>query len=78
MDIHCNAGVTSTDLIDDLPRYGTVWYNSNGITNILSLTRVKEKHRVTFDSGPTHINLLSTRVTALPNDSKNHDMDYIS
>jgi hypothetical protein len=51
MDIHCNAGVTSTDLIGDLPGYGQVWYHPNGIANILSLARVKEKYRVTFDSG---------------------------
>jgi hypothetical protein len=50
MDIHCNAGVTSTDLIGNLPGYGEVWYHPNGITNILSLARVKEKHQVTFDS----------------------------
>jgi hypothetical protein len=50
MDIHCNAGVTSTNLIGDLPGYSRVWYHPNGIANILSLARVKEKHRVTFDS----------------------------
>ena len=51
MDIHCNAGVTSTNLIGDLPGYGTVWYHPNGIANILSLTRVKEHGcKVTYDS----------------------------
>jgi hypothetical protein len=50
MDIHCNAGVTTTNLVGDLPGYGEVWYHPNGIVNILSLARVKEKHRVTFDS----------------------------
>jgi hypothetical protein len=50
MDIHCNAGVTSTDMVGDLPGYGEVWYHPNGIANILSLTRVKDKHQVTFDS----------------------------
>jgi N-acetylmuramoyl-L-alanine amidase len=50
MDIHCNAGVTSTNMVGDLPGYGEVWYNPNGIANILSLARVKEKHQVTFDS----------------------------
>jgi hypothetical protein len=44
MDIHCNAGVTSTNLVGgDLPGYGEVWYNPNGIANILSLSRVKER-----------------------------------
>ena len=37
MDIHCNAGVTSTNLAGDLPGYGTVWYHPNGIANILFL-----------------------------------------
>ena len=41
MDIHCNAGVTSTSLVGELPGYGTVWYHPNGIANILSLARVK-------------------------------------
>jgi hypothetical protein len=50
MDIHCNAGVTSTNLMFDLPGYGTVWYHPNGIANILSLNKVKERYRVTYDS----------------------------
>jgi hypothetical protein len=51
MDIHCNAGVTSTKLVGDLLGYGTVWYHPNGIANILSLARVKEHgYRVTFDT----------------------------
>jgi hypothetical protein len=50
MDIHCNTGMTSMNLIGDLPGYLEVWYHLNGIANILSLARVKEKHRVTFDS----------------------------
>ena len=50
MFIHCTAGVAKTNLIGDLPGYGTVWYHPNGIANILSLSKVKEKYRVTFDS----------------------------
>ena len=51
MDIHCNAGVSTTQQIGDLPGYGTVWYNPNGIANILSLSRVRERgYRVTYDS----------------------------
>ena len=51
MDIHCNAGVVSTNLIGDLAGYGTVWYHPTGIANILSLSRVKEHgYRVTYDS----------------------------
>jgi hypothetical protein len=51
MDIHCNAGVASTNLEGELAGYGTVWYHPNGIANILSLSRMKEHgHRVTYDS----------------------------
>jgi hypothetical protein len=50
MTITCNAGVTTTNLIGELPGYGTVWYHRDGIANILSLARVTKKHRVTFDS----------------------------
>ena len=41
MDIHCNAGKASTDLIGDLPGFGPVWYHKNAITNILSLAKVE-------------------------------------
>ena len=51
MDIHCNAGVTSTNLINELRGYGTVWYNPTGIANILSLAKATERgYHVTFDS----------------------------
>jgi hypothetical protein len=50
MNIHCNAGVTSTSLVGDLPGYGEVWYHENGSANILSLACMKEKHRVTYDN----------------------------
>ena len=50
MNIRCNAGKTTTNLIGDLPGYRTVWYHPNGIANILSLKKVKEKYHVTYDS----------------------------
>ena len=31
MDIHCNAGVTSTNLVGDLPGYGTVWFTQRAL-----------------------------------------------
>lgn len=40
IQIHCNAGITTTNLKGDLPGYGTVWYHPKGIANILSLSRV--------------------------------------
>jgi hypothetical protein len=52
MKIHCNAGVTSTNMVGDLPGYGTVWYHPNGIANILSLSRVADKgYMVSYNSG---------------------------
>ena len=50
MYIHCTAGVTRTNLVGELPGYGTVWFHPDGIANILSLARVKTKYRITFDS----------------------------
>jgi len=50
MNIHCTAGMTSTNLIADLPGYGTIWFHLDGIANILSLSRVKRKYQVTYDS----------------------------
>jgi hypothetical protein len=50
MDIHCNAGATSTNLQGEMPGYGTVWYHKDGIANILSLSKTAAKHRVTYDS----------------------------
>ena len=51
MVIRCNAGVTRTRMIGDLPGFaGEVWYNPDGIANILSLSDVKRHYRVTYDS----------------------------
>jgi hypothetical protein len=50
MNINCNAGVTRTDMVGDLPGCGEVWFNKRGIANILSLSRMEKKHRITYDS----------------------------
>ena len=50
MTKHCNAGTTTTNEMGVFPGYGKVWYDSEAIANILSLKRVKEKFRVTYDS----------------------------
>ena len=50
MNIHCTVGVTQTNL----PGYGTLWFHPDGIANILSLSRVKTKYRITFDSDTTN------------------------
>ena len=51
MQIHCNAGVATANLIGELAGYGAVWYHPKGIANILSLSRVKEHgYHVTYNS----------------------------
>ena len=50
MTIHCNSGTMQTSLIGDLPGYGTVWYNPDGIANIISLGEAAATHRITMDS----------------------------
>ena len=49
LDIHCNAGVASTDMVGDLPGYGTVWYHPTGITKILFLSRAIKIFIITYD-----------------------------
>eukprot|EP00957_Ditylum_brightwellii_P100371 7650700-Ditylum_brightwellii.AAC.1 len=50
LDIYSTAGKSTTDLIGDLPGFGTVWLYPNGIANILSLAKVAKKFSITFDS----------------------------
>ena len=50
MRIHCNAGSHLTNLIGDLPGYGTVWYDPKAIANILSLRQVRNHYHITYDS----------------------------
>ena len=35
--VHCNSGFKVVDIVDDLPGYGTVWYEPTRIANILSM-----------------------------------------
>eukprot|EP00957_Ditylum_brightwellii_P054569 4134709-Ditylum_brightwellii.AAC.1 len=50
LDIYSNAGTSITDMIRDLPGFKTVWYQPDGIANILSLAGVQKDHHITFDS----------------------------
>lgn len=49
MNVHCNAGISTTRMVGDLPGYGTVWYDAKGIANILSFAKVCARYRVTYD-----------------------------
>ena len=51
MDIHCNFVVTSTNWVGYFPGVGRVWCHPNVITNILSLSKMSNQVRITYDSG---------------------------
>ena len=48
--VHCNSRIKIVDRSGDLPGYRNVWYKLTGISNILSMSRVKRKYQVVFDS----------------------------
>ena len=50
LTLHCNAGKAIVTQKGDLKGYGTFWYYPEGIANILSLHKVQEKYKVTYDS----------------------------
>ena len=50
MRVHCNARSCLTNLVGDLPRYRTVWYDPKAIVNILSLRWVRDHYHITYDS----------------------------
>jgi Zinc knuckle len=51
MKIHSTGGVSHTDMVGELPGYGTVWYQPNGIANILSLVRLRQQvYVITYSS----------------------------
>ena len=50
-EVNTNTGLSTTNLIANLLGYHqTVWFDPNGITNILSLKHVRERTRVTYNS----------------------------
>ena len=55
MNIKCNAGVKRTNLRGHLSGYGWVCFFPDGIANILSMSRVKEKFRVTYNSATDNL-----------------------
>ena len=50
LKIVSTGGMSSTNKIGLLQGYGWVWYHPTGIANILSLSRVKSKFRICYDS----------------------------
>jgi hypothetical protein len=50
MVIFSNGGSNVTSEMGTLPGYGLVWYDPVGIANIVSLSRVREKYHISFNS----------------------------
>jgi hypothetical protein len=50
LKIHCNAGTKEVNQVGTLKNYWTVWYIDSAIANILSLSQVKNKFPITYDS----------------------------
>ena len=53
--IHSNTGSTKTAWMGDIPGFVTLWFNNNGITNILSIAKVKKRYQVTYDSNGSNV-----------------------
>ena len=49
MELATQAGSTNTNMVGDLPGYGTDWFHPNGIANILALVNVKKNHKVEYN-----------------------------
>jgi hypothetical protein len=50
LELATNAGTRTTKKIADMPGYGTVGYDQTAIANMFGLSKLKKKHRVTYDS----------------------------
>ena len=44
INIYCNAGRRTIDVVGDLQGYGEVWHDPKGIANVLSLSRIRKKY----------------------------------
>ena len=50
LNIFCNAGKRTNNMVGELEGYGIVWYYADGIANILLLYRISQRSHVTYDS----------------------------
>ena len=46
--VNYNAGVTEKNQVKDMKGVGYMWYNPDGIANILSLSRMEEQYLITY------------------------------
>ena len=50
MKINTNRGVMIVKMICDIPDLGTFWYNEFALTTIISLSHMRQKFKITYDS----------------------------
>eukprot|EP00957_Ditylum_brightwellii_P066029 5008365-Ditylum_brightwellii.AAC.1 len=50
LGIYCTTGKTTTNLIGDLPGFGTIWYQPRRIVNIIFLAKVATSYQVMYGS----------------------------
>jgi hypothetical protein len=50
MRINSHAGVSTTNMQGQLPGYGPVWFDPDGIANIFSMSNVKKRFNVAYNS----------------------------
>ena len=75
MYIHTTVGVAQTNLIGDVPGYGTVWFHPGGIANILSLSKVTEQYTNAYDSSQGNIFIVH-KPNGPPGTSWSQPMDF--
>jgi hypothetical protein len=74
MTIRCNAGVTRTNMIGRVEGYpGEVWYNPNGIANILSLSNVTKYFPVSYDSRDNEASSYTRQAATVDSRNQNED-----
>jgi len=52
LTLHTNGGTLCTNMVGNVKGYGTVWYDANSLANILSLSNVRKRFRITMAIGP--------------------------
>ena len=50
LTLKTNGGIHRTDMIGDIPNFGTAWFSDNSLANILSMVEVRKVCRITMDT----------------------------
>ena len=48
LSLAANAGVMTTNLKEELPGYGTVWFDPQAMTNVLSFSNIAKQYPVQY------------------------------